>query len=531
VGAKEIISKRKHEAGGEGKLAFQMAIVDPNLDLENKDLSGMSIIEDLQSVLGCRILMITGESNPGARLKDWGNLRVHCFLEKPFGSRELLEAINEALELEGRKLKEWMKIHEEDRKADQEAQEEHVERMQLSSGTETPAIAMSKALQELVSVKPGTVAHVFRLHPRSFRTQSLANAGGSIKWQPLRGKIGKSPIKDVAFSDVPIFEKVSDGKRSHLWTLEMVNYEAFCGIPIIVSDNNRYALVAFHNEADAFDDSFRLSAMLCAEKVAHSLDRQKLLERTGNEATFAAAGMTFGSLAHELYNHLTAANSQALLVKVLLDRENPLSDSDRRECRERVDRIYSQTKRAIEKAEALRGTRGRTEPVSIQRCLRGAAVACRRILEETVVRPENIQIDLPPEEPEEEWCVRAMPGALIIILFNLYLNAVQQIDLMRQIRRRGRVWHSLERRKDEKGKLWAFVRIHDTGPGIHPDDWERVFEPGYTTKEKGVGLGLYICRHLLRSIYESGRYANLRVTRSVLWDGTTFALKLPLSDL
>ncbi len=142
--------------------------------------------------------------------------------------------------------------------------------------------------------------------------------------------------------------------------------------------------------------------------------------------------------------------------------------------------------------------------------------------------PERILIDVPTEEMGGDWQVEAVPAALIIVFFNLYLNAVQQIDLMWGIRKWGRVRYSLERREDESGKAWAIGRIHDTGPGIHPDDWERIFEPGYTTKEDGMGLGLYICRHLLGTISESGRHASVKATRSVLWDGTTFTVKLPL---
>jgi signal transduction histidine kinase len=44
-----------------------------------------------------------------------------------------------------------------------------------------------------------------------------------------------------------------------------------------------------------------------------------------------------------------------------------------------------------------------------------------------------------------------------------------------------------------------FIRItvRDTGPGISAENMERIFQPLFTTKEKGIGLGLVLCRDLM----------------------------------
>jgi len=43
------------------------------------------------------------------------------------------------------------------------------------------------------------------------------------------------------------------------------------------------------------------------------------------------------------------------------------------------------------------------------------------------------------------------------------------------------------------------VSLGDSGPGIAPEDRERIFEPFVTTKEGGVGIGLSICRSIIEA--------------------------------
>src|ERR1700722_8708170 len=49
-------------------------------------------------------------------------------------------------------------------------------------------------------------------------------------------------------------------------------------------------------------------------------------------------------------------------------------------------------------------------------------------------------------------------------------------------------------KQDRTGLL---VAVHDSGPGIHPEHLERVFDTFYTTKSSGMGMGLSICRSII----------------------------------
>jgi two-component system sensor kinase FixL len=65
------------------------------------------------------------------------------------------------------------------------------------------------------------------------------------------------------------------------------------------------------------------------------------------------------------------------------------------------------------------------------------------------------------------------------------------------------------------------LSIHDTGPGISPGDLDRVFEPFFTRKTNGMGMGLSICRTIIEA--HGGRI----VARNGRERGSVFELSLP----
>jgi len=78
---------------------------------------------------------------------------------------------------------------------------------------------------------------------------------------------------------------------------------------------------------------------------------------------------------------------------------------------------------------------------------------------------------------------------------------------------------TLSVRKPEEGKV--SIRITDTGCGMSTEEVERIFNPEYTTKEKGLGLGLPLAHEIIR-----GHGGEIRVL-SRQGAGTTFEILLP----
>lgn len=103
------------------------------------------------------------------------------------------------------------------------------------------------------------------------------------------------------------------------------------------------------------------------------------------------------------------------------------------------------------------------------------------------------------------------PGKMEQALLNIVRNAVESIS------GEGRVTISCER----MGKKWVNIRIQDTGTGIPPMEEARIFDPFYSTKKNGVGLGLAITHEIILAHGGEIRVESLPET------GTMFEVRLP----
>jgi len=65
------------------------------------------------------------------------------------------------------------------------------------------------------------------------------------------------------------------------------------------------------------------------------------------------------------------------------------------------------------------------------------------------------------------------------------------------------------------------VAVRDSGPGLNPESLERLFEPFYTTKPGGMGMGLSICRSIVEG-HEGRIWATANVPQ-----GASFQFSLP----
>ncbi|MHA7056595.1 sensor histidine kinase [Aquimarina sp. M1] len=117
--------------------------------------------------------------------------------------------------------------------------------------------------------------------------------------------------------------------------------------------------------------------------------------------------------------------------------------------------------------------------------------------------------------PEESILVHLNSQLYSWTIENLVKNA---IDAMR-----GKGDLNIELSQDSKR---VFIRITDSGKGIPKSKFSKIFEPGYTSKTRGWGLGLSLAKRIIEE-YHSGK---IRVLRSEISKGTTFQITLSKSE-
>jgi signal transduction histidine kinase len=259
----------------------------------------------------------------------------------------------------------------------------------------------------------------------------------------------------------------------------------------------------FGRLADVFNraaERVRESQLLLEEKVAA---RTRALERAQDELVrrekLAILGLLASGLSHELRNPLgVMTNAVYYLDGVLVDPPG------------QVKRYLRILREQIARAEKIVGDLvdfvgvepPQRQPVAIHALVEGPLARV------TVPAHVRVERDIPAQVPP----AYVDPSQMGQVMENLLINAVQAIG-------------------DEPGVVSVRVAVHDrshlrveigdTGPGIPPDRLDRIFDPLFTTKATGIGLGLPISRTLA-----AANHATISVT-SEEGRGSTFTVVVP----
>ena len=184
--------------------------------------------------------------------------------------------------------------------------------------------------------------------------------------------------------------------------------------------------------------------------------------------------------------------------------------------RAELDETLSEMERDVERLNkvAMRFSHVGSTPVlhleDVTPVVRGAVEYMRRRVpggEGQVVIRERYE-EVPPVNHNRELLEWALE--------NLLSNAVSALD-----RTPGVIEVVVERRKENEA---VEVRVTDNGRGMSPAEQKRAFEPGYTTKRRGWGLGLALARRVVEE-YHGGR---IRIRHSAPGQGTTMVISFPV---
>jgi signal transduction histidine kinase len=256
---------------------------------------------------------------------------------------------------------------------------------------------------------------------------------------------------------------------------------------------------------------------LVEERTRELHDAQARLVR---KERLAVLGELAGSVAHELRNPLGAIRNGAYLLNLLL--EGRAAAPEVEETLELLDREVVRSERIIgallDYADVVPPTRHQTD-------LNAAAqtVLSRQTLPDDV----ELELDLDDAPPT----VLADREQLEEVIDHLVRNAVQAMP------DGGRLRVSIERSTGNgdqrstdtngppvQGDEWVEIVVSDTGEGIREENLEQVFEPLYSTRTQGIGLGLALVKRLVE-----GHGGHIGV-ESEVDEGSTFTVRIPSAE-
>ncbi|XVG96028.1 ATP-binding protein [Eubacteriales bacterium KG127] len=233
-------------------------------------------------------------------------------------------------------------------------------------------------------------------------------------------------------------------------------------------------------------------------------ERYKYEKLTRQEAKMIAIGELLAGLAHEIRNPLGLIKSYTYLIGK--DLSKPPHPEDVEAINHSADRINTLIENLL---GFSRLSREKTEVIDVEGIISSAL-----ILEYKILEKYNIDIKVNVEISNDEE-IKVNSDILKLCLVNLINNS---IDALKECRHKDK----LIQIKAYKNINMLNIDVIDNGVGIEKESLGSIFNPFYTTKDSGTGLGLYILDTEIRSI--NGKI----FVRSEYEQGTCFHVELPI---
>jgi two-component system sensor kinase FixL len=223
-------------------------------------------------------------------------------------------------------------------------------------------------------------------------------------------------------------------------------------------------------------------------------------ERLLRQEKLAVLGQLAGGVGHELRNPLGAISNAVYFLNMVLEESDP-------EVKETLEILEKEVKTSEQIITGLLDF-GRARPPTWRKA------DVNEIIQEALSRvtvPESVEVVSQLDETLP--IILADPGQLGQVFGNIIVNAIQAMP------EGGR----LIIRSEVPDPEWVAVSFADTGVGISEESLDKIFEPLFTTKAKGIGLGLALVKILVE-----GHSGTIEV-ESQVGKGSTFTVRLPLS--
>jgi two-component system NtrC family sensor kinase len=281
-------------------------------------------------------------------------------------------------------------------------------------------------------------------------------------------------------------------------------------LPLILANDVVGLVRIFFSEARDFSEEELAFTEAIAEECSYAIDKARLIDRqrieyqhlAGKTEKLSSLGRLAAGIAHEINNPLGGILLYGTNLIKKIPKESPLHEG--------LEVIINETMRCKRIIQDLLEFSRERPPSRAMVNINGTIEKTLSILEnEFRLKHIHIKRDLLKEMPE----ILLDTSQLEQVLVNLLINAIEANQVGGTVTIRSMLGAERERVR---------VEIADTGCGISSEHMARIFEPFFSTKPKGTGLGLAVSYGIVQN-HQGSIWATSRPGQ-----GTCFTVELPI---
>jgi signal transduction histidine kinase len=286
-----------------------------------------------------------------------------------------------------------------------------------------------------------------------------------------------------------------EGERDDYW-IRAMNAGVRSGLAVpLLKDNEivgiitltRQKVQAFTDRQISLSKDFAAQATIALESTRRERQYREAQMALAHANRVTTMGQLTASITHEVNQPITAAITYALAARRFLSADPP----NFREADDALSLIVKEGNRAGEVVGRVRAlikkVPARKDAVAIDDAIL-EVIACIR------AEAANNSVSVRTQFAEGLPRVQGDRVQLQQVMLNLIVNAIQSMSSVEDGNRELHI--SIDAVPSEGG---VRIGVRDTGPGLSRENLSRLFEPFYTTKSEGMGIGLSICRSIIEA--------------------------------